>query len=91
MSEQNHYETTEEQVSSNDLLSRVKALIHEGNVRHIILKGPDGKKLLDLPVNAGLGVSAVSLALAPLLVAVGAVAALVSRVTVVVERDPEAR
>lgn len=77
-------------VASGDLISVVKELIHEGNVRHIILKGEDGSVLFDLPLNAGLGVTALTLVVAPALIAIGAIAAVVTKVTLVIERDEKA-
>lgn len=75
--------TTEEfSVNGEELLAKVKALINEGNVRRIIIKDADGKTLIELPVTIGL----VGALLAPMLAAVGAVAALVTKCMIVVER-----
>lgn len=76
-------------VAGDELLRKVKELIHEGNVRRIILKQEDGTTLLEVPLSAGVGVAAVSVALAPVLVAVGAIAAVLSNVTIVVERTSD--
>lgn len=70
-------------VSGEDLLRKVKNLINEGNVRRIIIKNKDGKKLIELPLTIGV----VGAVLAPVLAAVGAVAALVTECTIVVERE----
>jgi hypothetical protein len=76
--------TTEEfKVSGEDLLAKVKELIKAGNVRKIIIKGKDNKEILEIPLTAGV----VLAVLAPVLAAVGAVAALVTECTVVVERE----
>jgi len=78
--------TTEEfRVSGEDLLAKVKALIREGNIRKIIIKDKAGKELIVIPVTAGVVVAV----LAPVLAAVGAIAALVTECTVVVEREVE--
>ena len=69
-------------VSSDDLVNKVRSLIHEGNVRRIIIKDEKGKMLLEIPVTVGI----VGLLLVPWLAALGAVAALVTRCTIVVER-----
>jgi len=69
-------------VSSDDLVNKVKSLIHEGNVRRIIVKDEKGKMLLEIPVTVGI----VGVLLVPWLAAVGAVAALATRCTIVVER-----
>ena len=77
--------TTQEEfkVSGKDLLEKVKNLINEGNVRRIIIKNKDGKKLIELPLTIGV----VGAVLAPVLAAVGAIAALVTECTIVVERE----
>lgn len=75
--------TEEFKVSGEDLLKKVKEIIAEGNVRRIIIKNKDGKSLVELPLTIGV----VGLALAPLLAAVGAIAALVTECTIVVERE----
>lgn len=78
--------TTEEfSVNGEELLAKVKELINEGNVRRIIIKNADGKTLIELPVTIGV----VGALLAPMLAAVGALAALVSKCTIVVERRDE--
>ncbi len=71
-------------VSAGRLKERLKELIHEGNVRRIVLKNPAGRVLLDMPLNAGV----VGAALLPFWTAVAAVAVLATDYTVVVERDP---
>jgi hypothetical protein len=69
-------------VSSDDLVNKVKSLINEGNVRRIIVKDEAGKVLLEIPVTVGI----VGMLLVPWLAAIGAVAALVTRCTILVER-----
>ncbi|MBV8163189.1 MAG: DUF4342 domain-containing protein [Candidatus Eremiobacteraeota bacterium] len=70
-------------VAGEDLLRKVKELIHEGNVRRISIKDKQGKTLIELPLTLGV----VGAALAPALAAVGAIAALVTECTVMVERE----
>lgn len=70
-------------VSGEELLTQVKKLVNEGNVRRIIIKNKDDKKLIELPLTIGV----VGAALAPVLAAVGAVAALVTECSIVVERE----
>ena len=72
-------------VSGAKLLAKVKEIVHEGNVRRIILKNPEGRVLLDLPLNAGIA----GAALLPFWAAVGAVAVLATDYSVLVERDPD--
>jgi hypothetical protein len=71
-------------VSGDKLKERLKEIIREGNVRRIILRNPQGRQLLDMPLSAGL----VGVALLPFWAAVGASAALATDYTIVVERDP---
>jgi len=75
--------TEEFKVNGEDLLKKVKEIIAEGNVRKVIVKNKDGKSLVELPLTVGV----VGMALAPMLAAVGAIAALVSECTIVVERE----
>ena len=76
----------EMKVASNQLVDRVRDLIEEGNVRHIKIK-KDQKTLLELPLTVGVGAGAAAVLLSPILAAVGALAALVTDITLVVERD----
>lgn len=77
--------TTQEEfkVSGEELLDKVKNLVKEGNVRRIIIKNKEGKSLIELPLTIGV----VGVVLAPALAAVGAIAALVTECTLVVERE----
>ena len=70
-------------VSGEELLKRVKELIAEGNVRRIIIKNKEGKAIIEVPLTLGV----VGALLAPPLAAVGAIAALITECTIVVERD----
>jgi repressor of nif and glnA expression len=69
-------------ILGKDLVDKVKSLLHEGNVRRIILKDEKGHTFLEIP----LGVAAVGIIAAPLLAGLGAIAALVANFTMVVER-----
>lgn len=75
--------TEEFKVSGEDLLKKVKSIIAEGNVRRIIIRDKDGKTIVELPLTVGL----VGAVFAPVLAGVGAIAALVSECTIVVERE----
>ena len=86
--DENNTRSEEIEVSGDDLLAKVKELVHEGNVRRLIVKR-DGETLVEIPLQAGLAVTVLTVALAPALVAIGAIAAVVSQVTLVVERDVE--
>lgn len=70
-------------INGEQLVGKVKQLIREGNVRHIIVKNRDDRTLVEFPLTIGL----VGAVIAPALAAVGAVAALVTECTLIVERD----
>lgn len=70
-------------VKGEQLLGQVKKLIQEGNVRRIIIKAKDGKTLVEFPMTVGV----IGAVLAPILAAVGAIAALVAECTITVERE----
>jgi hypothetical protein len=80
MSNNKKYE--EFKVKGDDLLTKVKQLVAEGNVRRLIIKDKDNKTIIEIPLN----VSLVGIVLAPVLAAVGAIAALVTECTILVER-----
>jgi len=69
-------------ISADNLVSKVKELIHEGNVTRIIIRDEKGKTLLEIPATVGV----VGAILAPWLAALGAIAALATRCTLAVER-----
>ena len=75
--------TEEFRVNGEELLTKIKQLIHEGNIRRIIIKDKEGKVLIEFPLTFGV----VGLVLVPTLAAVGAIAALVSEATIVVEKS----
>jgi hypothetical protein len=72
-------------VLSHDLADKVKALIHEGNVKRIIIKDEHGHTFVEIPVT----VAAVGAVFAPILAAVGALAAMAAKFTIVVEKTGE--
>jgi hypothetical protein len=72
-------------VLSHELADKVKALIHEGNVRRIIIKDDQGHTFVEIPVS----VAAVGAVFAPVLAAVGALAAMAAKFTIVVEKARE--
>jgi hypothetical protein len=69
-------------VSADNLIERVKELLHEGNITRMIVKDEAGKVLLEIPATVGV----VGVVLAPWLAALGVIAALVTNCRVVVER-----
>jgi hypothetical protein len=70
-------------VKGEELVDKVKGLVKEGNVRRVIIKDKDGKELIQFPLTIGL----VGAFFAPVLAAVGAIAALVAECTITVVRD----
>lgn len=74
--------TEEFKIDGEHLLSKVKELIHEGNIRRIIIKNEKGETVLEIPLTFG----AVGVVLLPTLAAVGAVAALVTKCSIIVEK-----
>ena len=79
MSEKIH--TEEFRVNGEELLAKVKQLLHEGKIRRIIIKDKEGKIVMEIPMTLGV----VGALIAPQLAAIGAIAALVTEATVVVE------
>jgi hypothetical protein len=72
-------------VNGGEILNKVKEVIHQGNVRRIILKDEHGKTFLEIPLTVGV----VGAIVAPILAAVGAIAALASNLTIVVEKTED--
>jgi Domain of unknown function (DUF4342) len=79
------FRTEEFHVNGEELIAKIKQLIHEGNIRRIIIKDREGKVMLEFPLTFGV----VGAVLAPTLAAVGAVAALIGEATIVVEKRVE--
>jgi len=72
-------------VSSNELVSKVKQLVREGNIRRVRLIHKE-RTLLDVPLSIGAPAAAIGIVAAPLLAAVAAIAAMVTECTIEVER-----
>ncbi len=72
-------------VKGEEIVEKVKQLIHEGNVRKLIIKDEDGKVYLEIPVTFGV----IGALVAPMLAAVGAVAAMVANLKIEVVRNEE--
>lgn len=68
----------EESVKGNELIATIKKLIAKGNVRRLIIRKSNGKKVLEVPLTAGIGISGVLIVIAPVLVAISSVAAVVA-------------
>jgi len=73
------------EVSGDEVVAKVKELVHEGNVRRLILKNEEGRTLLEIPLTLGV----IGAVLLPVWAALGAAAALVAKCTIVVEKVEE--
>lgn len=73
-------------VTGDSLVAKVKELIHQGNIRRIIIKNDEGHTLIEIPLTIGVVGGVVGAALFPLIAALGAIGALVARLTLVIER-----
>jgi hypothetical protein len=69
-------------ISGEDITEKIKEIIKEGNARRIIIKNEDGKSVAEFPLTVG----AVGALIAPILAAVGAIATLLTKCTIVVEK-----
>ncbi|MBV9790010.1 MAG: DUF4342 domain-containing protein [Chloroflexi bacterium] len=78
--------TEEIEVAANQVVEQVQNLVREGNVRRLIIKH-EGNTVLEVPVTIAAIAGVAALYMAPLLAALGALAGLVARVQVVVERE----
>jgi hypothetical protein len=84
MSEEN-FRTEEFRVNGEELIAKVKNLINEGNIRRVIIKDKNEKVIFEIPLTFGV----VGALIAPQLAALGAIAALLTEATVVVEKADE--
>jgi hypothetical protein len=78
-------QSSEFRVRGEHLVERIKEILHEGNVRRIIIKNDDGRTLLEIPLTIGV----VGAVLAPVWAALGALAALAADLRIVVEKTKE--
>lgn len=72
----------EYQVSGEQVLGKIKELVHEGNIRRITLKNEEGRTLIEIPLTIGV----VGAVLLPVWAAIGAIAALAANLTIVIEK-----
>lgn len=73
------------QFSGDTLIAKIKEIIRAGNVRRVIIKNEEGRVLIDVPLTLGV----VGTLLAPQLAAIGAIAALVLKGSIVIEKEVE--
>jgi Domain of unknown function (DUF4342) len=77
------FRSEEFQFSGDTLLAKIKEIVHQGNVRRIVIKNEDGRVLIDIPLTVGV----VGTLIAPQLAAIGAFAALVLKGSIVIEKE----
>ena len=87
--EDEHTWTEQIEIAGSELVDRTKELIAEGNVRRLIIRTPDDDKLLEVPLTTGVAAGGVVTLLAPVLAALGAMAALLARVRVEIVRTEQ--
>lgn len=76
----------EYKISGDVLVAKVKELIHEGNIRRIILKNEEEQTLIEIPLTVGVVGGVLGTAMFPLIAAVGAIGALVAHITIIIEK-----
>jgi hypothetical protein len=84
MTEKTHWDSFK--AESENVVSKIKALIHEGNVRRVVIQH-QGRTVAEFPLTAGV----VGAVLAPVLAAIGALVALLQDCTIQVERSESTR
>ena len=73
-------------INGDALGAKIKELIHQGNIRRIILKNEEGRVLIEIPLTVGVVGGVLSAALFPVMAAVGAIGAMVAHLTIVLEK-----
>jgi hypothetical protein len=81
-----HTFTEQIEIAASDLVKRTKELVEEGNVRRLIIRNQEGEVLMEVPLTAGVAVGGVVTLVAPVLAALGALAALLTHVKVEIVR-----
>jgi Domain of unknown function (DUF4342) len=90
MGEGSHRTWVEEiDIAGRDLVERMQHLLREGNVRRVILRDPNDNVLIEVPLPVGVAVGGVVVLAAPVLAALGAIAALVTNFRLQVVRADE--
>ena len=80
--------TVEEfKISGDALVSKIKSLIRQGNIRRIIIKNENGHTLIEIPMTVGVLGGAIGAVFFPVIAAVGVIGAMVAHLTVVIERQ----
>jgi hypothetical protein len=74
--------TEEFKINGEELIAKIKEILHEGNIRRITIKNEAGDTVMEIPLTIGVA----GAVLAPTLAAVGAIAALISKCSIIVEK-----
>jgi Domain of unknown function (DUF4342) len=74
--------TEQYQLTGEDVITKIKQIVHEGNVRRVLIRNAEGQVFVEFPLTVGV----VGAALAPMWAAVGAIVALVTDCTIEIER-----
>ncbi len=74
-------------LNGSEIVNKIKELIHQGNIRRVIIKNEEGKTLVEIPLTLGV----VGAALVPVLAALGAIGALVAKMSIVVEKIDDSK
>ena len=85
MVEEGNEYTEDYELKGEEVLAKIKELVHEGNVRRIIITSDEGKRLIEIPLTVGV----VGALFVPVWAAIGAIAAVVTKCTVEVIRSEE--
>lgn len=78
-------------VAGSELVEYVKQLVAEGNVRRLIIRKPGGETLIEVPLTAGVAVGGALTLLAPIIAALGAMAALIAKFEIDILRSDDQR
>ena len=89
MSEQEETRNEKYTVSGDELVEKIKQLVHDGNIRRLRLIH-QGKTVFDIPLTIGAPAAAAIILAAPMLAAIGAFAAIVTECTIEVEKVDKA-
>lgn len=76
-------------VAGSELVNYVKQLVAEGNVRRLIIRKPGGETLIEVPLTAGVAVGGALTLLAPIIAALGAMAALIAKFEIDILRSDD--
>lgn len=77
-----HGRTEEFRVRGEELVDKIKEVIHEGNIRRLIIQNAEGRTLIEIPLTLGV----IGAVLAPVWAAIGAIAALAADYRIIVEK-----